>query len=337
VTETLIFSGRDVAALLPLRVCIAAVEEAFRALGTGAAAAPAMLSVRSGRGGFHVKAGILARGGRRYFAAKTNANFPDNPELHGLPTIQGVLLLLDADSGAVLAVMDSVEITALRTAAATAVAARHLARADSGEVMICGCGVQGRVQLRALAEVMPLTRVHAVDVRVDQTRAYAREMAEMLGLEIVAHETAADAAAAADVCVTCTTGSDYVLDRGSVRRGTLITGIGVDSESKRELTPQLLASASKIVTDLRSQCAQIGDLHHAIAAGLLEQSSVHADLGEVVAGTRPGRETAEEIIVFDSTGLAVQDVAAAAAVYERYLELSGDADLAAEPYRLTLR
>jgi ornithine cyclodeaminase/alanine dehydrogenase-like protein (mu-crystallin family) len=105
-----------------------------------------------------------------------------------------------------------------------------------------------------------------------------------------------------------------------VSAGTFIAGVGVDTESKRELAPSLLAAASKVVTDLREQCALIGDLHHALDAGALTLSDVHADLGDVVAGKRPGRDDDGEVIVFDSTGIALQDIAAAAAIYERALD-----------------
>jgi hypothetical protein len=179
--ETLVLTGRDVAELLPMRACIEAVERAFRLLGRGEAAPPATLSVHAAGGGFHVKAGILDVEGRDYFAVKSNGNFPGNAARAGLPTIQGLVLLCDAADGRVLAVMDSGEITARRTAAATAVAARFLARPDARTVAICGCGLQGRAQLRALREVLPLERVLACDLVPGRAEAFAAEMAAELG------------------------------------------------------------------------------------------------------------------------------------------------------------
>jgi alanine dehydrogenase len=316
--ETLLVSGAVARALLSLGDCVAVVEDAFRRLGLGEVEPPRTLSVPSGRGGFHVKAGVLARGSRRYFAVKTNGNFPDNAVAGELPTIQGVVMLCDADDGRVLALLDSIEVTALRTAAATAVAARYLARRDSWVAAVCGCGVQGRVQLQALATVLPLRRVYAYDVRPDRARAYAAEMTEALGIDVIADPDLTAVVARADVCVTCTTATEFIVHEAMVRPGSFVAGVGVDNETKRELAPGLLARA-KVVTDLREQCACIGDLHHAIIAGVMTADSVHADLADVVAGTRPGREHDDEIIVFDSTGLALQDVAAAAAIYERAL------------------
>lgn len=312
--ETKLFTSTDVTALLTLPQCISAVEDAFARLAAGEASAPAALSVHSANGGFHIKAGILARHGRRYFAVKTNGNFPGNRKL-GLPTIQGMVMLADADDGRVLGVMDSIAITALRTAAATAVAARHLARPESGTAVIAGCGVQGRVQLRALADVLPISQVFAYDIDAAAARQFAADMSARLAIPITPTTDLGDALARADVCVTCTTATEFMVFAERVRPGTFIAGVGVDNENKRELAPEVLARA-KVVTDSRAQCAQIGDLHHALSAGVLTLEDVHADLADVVAGNRPGRESSQEIIVFDSTGIGLLDVAAAAATYE---------------------
>jgi ornithine cyclodeaminase/alanine dehydrogenase len=119
-----------------------------------------------------------------------------------------------------------------------------------------------------------------------------------------------------DVCVTCTPSRRFFLGREHVRPGTFVAAVGADSPEKQEIDPRLVAS-SKLVTDIRAQCASIGELHHALAEGLMSMENVHAELGEVVAGTKPGRESDSETIVFDSTGTALQDVAAAAVVYEK--------------------
>ena len=321
--ETLLLTRADVVRLLPLRRCIDAVESVFRQLGEGKAQPPATLAVHAEGGAFHVKAGLLARDGRVYFAGKTNGNFPANAG-RGLPTIQGLAMLCDGSDGRVLAVMDSMELTALRTAAATAVAARVLARAGATAAAVIGCGVQGRHQLRALAAVLPLRRVAAFDLHPERARAFCREMASELGIEVAARPDPGSAGRGADVVVACTTAREFVLGPGDVGPGTFVAGVGADTEAKRELHPGLLARA-RVVTDLRDQCARIGDLRHALEAGALTLADVHADLGEVVAGLRPGRMDDEEITVFDSTGFGLQDTAAAAAVYEAAAADSGSA------------
>lgn len=308
--ETFLLTAADVTALLSLPQCIGAVDGAFRSLGLGQAEAPSTLSVHSLNGAFHIKAGILEHEGRRFFVAKSNGNFPSNAA-RSLPTIQGLLLLADADDGRLYAVMDSSAITGLRTAAATAVAARYLARPDARTALIVGAGVQGRVQLRALLEVLPISEVFVHDVDSASAARYAAEMSELLAIDV----RPTDKIERADVCVTCTTSREFIVSREMVAHGAFVAGVGVDNESKRELAPDLLAGA-KVVTDLRGQCALIGDLHHAIAAGAMTADQVYADLAEVVAGKKRGRESAEEVIVFDSTGIALQDVAAAIVVYE---------------------
>src|ERR1043166_3027250 len=154
--------GAEVRDLLSLDECIAAVEQAFRLYGEGRADPPSVMSVHTANGGFHVKAGLLKLR-RSYFAAKVNGNFPTNSKRYGLPTIQGVIVLCDAENGVPLAIMDSQDITSLRTAAATAVAARYLARHDSRVVTICGCGTQGKVQLRAISRIFQFQNVFAYD------------------------------------------------------------------------------------------------------------------------------------------------------------------------------
>jgi alanine dehydrogenase len=313
---TLVLTSRDVAELLDLGACIDAVERAFRLHAEGRSLTPGVLGTHVEGGGFHVKTAGLRVGARSYFAAKVNANFPENGARFGLPTIQGVLILFDAVNGRQLAVIDSAELTSRRTAAATGVAARYLARPDAETVTIVGCGVQGRDQLRALARVLPVRRVLAVDTDGARAEEYAAAMRAELGVDVRATRDLATASRDSDVCVTCTTSHRAILDREHVRAGTFVAAVGADNPVKQEIDPALLA-ASTVVVDVLEQCATIGDLHHALAAGAMTRADVHAELAEVVTGSKPGRISDDEVIVFDSTGTALQDVAAAAVVYEQ--------------------
>lgn len=311
----LFLDSASVRELLSIDECIAAVENAFRLHGEGKAPKPGVLGVHSARGAFHIKAGILDIG-RPYFAAKTNANFPGNVERYGLPTIQGVIALFDAERGTPLAILDSREITSLRTGAATAVATKYLAREDASVVTICGCGVQGRTQLSAVAAVRVLKRVYAADRDPQQARRFAREMSNELSIEVIAVSDLSKAARNSDICVTCTPSRTAILGAGDVSPGAFVAGVGADNEDKQELDAALLARAA-VVVDILDQAAVAGDLHHAIAAGVMTRDDVRAELGEVVAGTKAGRLHNDELIVFDSTGTALQDVAASVAVYEK--------------------
>jgi len=312
--STLVLTRSDVLALLTLPECIEAVERAFRLHAEGRTLPPGVLGVPAGGGGFHIKAAGLV-GDPSYFAAKTNANFPANPR-RGLPTIQGTVLLADASNGAPLAVMDSGSITALRTGAATAVAARYLARPDARTATVVGCGVQGEIQLAALAAVLPLEQAWVIDADAERAAGLAKRATHALGIRV---EPAADLAAAlrrSDVCVTCTPSRRPIVRQADVRAGTFIAAVGADSQGKQELEPALVAAAT-LVVDLLEQCAEIGELQHALSAGLLTRERVHAELADVVAGRRPGRTRADEITIFDSSGTALQDVAAAVVVYEK--------------------
>lgn len=315
--ETLVLSRRDVARVLGIADCIDAVERVFRLHADGATIPPGVLGAHVGAGSFHVKTAGIMEGGP-IFVAKVNANFPQNPERFGLPTIQGVIAIFDAERGVPLALLDSAEITSLRTAAASAVAARYLAREDAAVVAVCGCGEQGRSQLRALATVRPLRRALAFDVDAVRAQRYAAEMARELGIEVTAVSDFAAAARRSHVVVTCTTSRRWILGHGDVAPGTFVAAVGADNPTKQEIEPALMAG-SAVVVDILEQCEQMGDLHHAIAAGVMTRGDVAATLGDVVSGRKPGRRLADDVVVFDSTGTALQDVAAAWLAYERAL------------------
>lgn len=313
--ELLLLTPREVQGLLTLEDCIDAVEEAFRTYGEGKAIPPGVLSLHTADGGFHVKAGLLNLG-RSYFAAKVNGNFPENGVRFGRPTIQGIVVLCDAEKGTPLAVMDSRDITSLRTGAATAVAAKYLARTDAKVVTVCGCGNQGRLQIKALACVRRLERVYAYDKNEAQALQFVRELAADLKIPVTPMSDLPATTLQSDICITCTPSREPLLGPNDVRAGTFIAAVGADNPHKQELHPSLMAKC-KIVCDILEQCATMGDLHHALDAGAVSRSDVHAELGEIVAGRKPGRKTEDEIIVFDSTGMALQDVAAAAVLYEK--------------------
>jgi ornithine cyclodeaminase/alanine dehydrogenase-like protein (mu-crystallin family) len=305
----LIITRGDLAELMGPADYLEAVELGFRAAAQGKAHAPPPLAVEGSGGTFHAKAASL-RLDKMYVALKLNGNFPGNPAEHGLPTIQGAILLCDGENGSLLAIIDSAEVTLKRTAAATALAARHLARPDSGTILICGCGAQGDAQLEALRAVLPLERCFAWDRDAARTAAFAERFGAVAAANLGA------AALQSDVIVTCTTAREPFLGPDMVRPGTFVAAVGADSPDKNEIHPDLMARAT-VVADVLAQCREMGDLRHALAAGALRIDQVHAELAELVAGTRPGRTREEEIILFDSTGTALQDVACAALIFER--------------------
>ena len=302
------------ATLMDLADYFEAVEGAFRAHGEGRTAQPMPLHIEVASGGFHAKGAFVALD-RGYVAVKVNSNFPRNPA-KGLPTIQGAVLLYDADDGRLLAILDSMEITSRRTAAASAVAAKYLARRDAKTIAICGCGEQGRAQLAALARVRPLKWVFAWDADREKAARFAREMSATLALPVSNVTALGEATLASDIIVTATSSQAPFLAPEHVRPGTFIAAIGADNAHKSELDPALLAG-SKVVVDSLEQASTMGDLHHAIVAGRATRESIYAELAEVVVGRKPGRTDDVEITIFDSTGMAIQDVASAAVAYAR--------------------
>ncbi len=297
------FSHDDVTSLLTLDDCIAAVENVFRAYGERSIAPPQSLGVPMDHGAIHIKTAVT-----NVFVAKINANFPGNPSRVGLPAIQGVIALFDRDRGTPLAILDSIAITILRTAAASAVAAKYLAVADAGTITVIGCGNQGRAHLEAMTRVRPIRKVYAFDA--DPARACA------LRPDAITDVSLAEAVRDSDIVVTCTPSRTAILDASHLHPGLFIAAVGADNPDKQELAPELLAAA-RVVPDILDQAAVMGDLHHAIAAGLLSREDVHAELADVVCGRAAGRVSDEEVFVFDSTGTALQDAAAAQMVWER--------------------
>jgi ornithine cyclodeaminase/alanine dehydrogenase-like protein (mu-crystallin family) len=312
----LILSRSDVQALMDRSDYLEAVEAGFRAAAEGKASSPLPMAIEGDGGTFHAKAAFFEHR-RHYVALKLNGNFPGNPA-RGLPTIQGAILLSDGDTGSLLAIMDSIEVTLRRTAAATALAARYLARPQSQSILICGCGDQAMAQYEALKDLFPLVTGFAWDRDLPRAQAFATAATDQSCTFAAIAELAEDARSA-DIVVTCTTAHEPFLGIEHVRPGTFIAAVGADSPEKNEVKPELMAQAT-VVADVLAQCMVMGEIHHAFEADMVDRSCVHADIGQLVTGARPGRTNDDEITLFDSTGTALQDVAAAALIYERALQ-----------------
>ncbi len=310
-SSTLVLTRSDIRSLLSFADYLSVVEDAFRAYASGKALKPAMTHVDALDGEFHIKAGGLQLG-RRYFALKSNGGFFKNAQRFGMPNIQGIILLCDAEHGYPLAIMDSIEITINRTGAAAAIAAKYLARQDSATATICGAGTQGAIQLLAMKTVLPLQRAFVFDVDAARAQDFAKKMSETMGLPVEVPARLRDATLQSDAIVTCTPSRQPFLSQADIRPGTFIAAMGADSPDKQELDAALVR-ASKLVVDIVEQCIHVGELHHA------PDAAVYAELGEIVSG-KAGRTARDEIIVFDATGTALQDVAAAAAAFERAAE-----------------
>jgi len=173
------------------------------------------------------------------------------------------------------------------------------------------------VQLHAIRHACPLKKAFAWDIQQDAAERFALAMAAELGIAVTPVDDLPAALRQSDLCVTCTPAKNFFIHEKDVPQGMFIAAVGADSQDKQELDPALLGPKNKVVADVVTQCATIGDLHHALTAGTATASGIYAELGEIVCGKKPGRTSAEEITIFDSTGMALQDVASAALVYEK--------------------
>ncbi|ABR62507.1 ectoine utilization protein EutC [Sinorhizobium medicae] len=316
-TRMKILTERQLRSIVPLdREAVACVEEAFHALATKAVAMPPILrlDIPEHRGEVDVKTAYVP--GLDGFAIKISPGFFDNPKL-GLPSTNGMMVLLSSKTGLVQALLlDNGYLTDVRTAAAGAVAARHLSREDASIATVFGAGMQAGLQLEALALVRPIREARIWARDAGKAEAAAREMTDKLGFAVSAVVDPVAAVSGADIIVTTTPSETPVLKAEWLQPGQHVTVMGSDTEHKNELDPHAFARATYVADSLR-QTRRLGELHHAIAARLVPAEAEFAELGQVIAGMKPGRTRAEEITIADLTGTGIQDTAIATLAFAR--------------------
>ncbi|WP_455274355.1 ectoine utilization protein EutC [Rhizobium herbae] len=296
---------------------VSCIEDAFHALATNAVVMPPILrlDISEHRGEVDVKTAYVP--GLDGFAIKISPGFFDNPKI-GLPSTNGMMVLLSAKTGLVQALLlDNGYLTDVRTAAAGAVAAKHLSRPDSSVAAIFGAGMQARLQLQALTLVRPirLARIWARDAT--KAEKLAGDLAGTLNIGVVATADPQTAVAGADIVVTTTPSETPILKAEWLEPGQHVTAMGSDAEHKNEIEPAALARADVYVADRLAQTRRLGELHHAIEAGLAHPDADFPELGQIVAGLRPGRINASQITVADLTGTGIQDTAVATLAFAR--------------------
>jgi ectoine utilization protein EutC len=319
--QILILREREILELLNPAACIAAMEQAFTAYSCGRAQLPSVihLDVPEHRGEIHIKTGHIH--GSAYYAVKIVSGFPGNTEL-GLPANDGMVVVFDASTGAPAAfLLDNGLITDLRTGAAGAVAAKHLARREVQRVAVIGTGGQARYQIEMLAQVRSFRELVVWGRNQDTARARAKDLEQRGKLpakcRVAIAETIAEAVRDSDIVITVTASRDPLVRAEWLKPGVNVIAVGSDAPDKQELDVDVLARADRIVADSLPQCLRLGEIHHAVEKGAIAREKVSAELGEIVAGHKPGRVSENEIIVCDLTGVGVQDVAAASLVIER--------------------
>lgn len=312
----LLLSKQDVASLLTMEDCLSAVENAFGELARGAAVMPQRAVIKvAGHNGLFLGMPAFIGGDSNALGLKVVTVFPDNPSKHDLPTTLGTLMLCDPATGKAIAIMDAGYLTAVRTGAASGVATRYLALEDSKNCVVFGAGVQAKKQLEAMKMVRPLEKTHVIDIVSEAGKNFASEMSEALDLQVIPTEDVEGAVREADIVVTASSSHDPLFDGNWLKPGAHVNNIGSHSPGARELDTTTV-KRSKFVADLKeANLAEAGDILIPIEEGAVTEDHIYASLGEIVVGAKPGRENDEEITVFKSCGLAIQDVSTALAVY----------------------
>ncbi len=318
VVKTLILTRRDVERVIEMGDVIRAVENAFRLHALGKTQMPPKVYLNFEKGDLRAMPAYLE--GKA--GVKWVNSHPENPKRR-LPTVMAVIIYSDPLTGFPLAVMDGTLITNYRTGAAGAVASKYLARKDSKVFGFIGCGTQAYTQFMALREIFDLELVKAYDIVEDKAKSFANFCREM-GVD--AKVCDAREVCKCDVLTTATPSRSPIVRDEWIGEGIHINAIGADAPGKQELDERILLRAKIVVDDLE-QAMHGGEINVAVSKGLIGREDIYATIGEIVAGMKRGRVRDDEITVFDSTGLAIQDIAVAGVVYERARELGVGMDI----------
>jgi len=320
--KILILSHDEVVSLLPMKDCIAVMREALIALAAGQVHQPLRTIIRPPDA-----AGLMGlmpsymSGDRAAFGLKAICVFPRNPE-RGKDAHQGAVLLFSAETGELQAMMNASAITAIRTAAVSGVATDLLARKKASKLAIIGTGVQARSHLVAMSEIRPLERCRVASRKLENAKAFAEEMKSNFSFPVEAVATVAEAVEGADLIVTATNAAEPILKREWIAPGAHLNLVGASTPNAREVDGATMAASSVFVDRRESTMNEAGDYLFAVREGAIGADHIRAEIGEVLGGDKPGRTSAEEITLFKSLGLAVEDLAAAEYLYRTAKELN---------------
>lgn len=313
--KTMLLSMEDVAKSLSMEEVIAAVEEGYLAFEEGKVQQPDIVSMEMPK--YSGETDIKSCYNSLYdsISVKIASGFYDNGKTNDLPTMIGTILLIDGKTGAPMCIMDGSLITGIRTGAAGAISSRLLARKDSKTVAVIGGGGQARMQVYALCKVMAIETIRVYSQYPQELAAYQADVEQETGKKVILCSTVAQAMEGADIVISTTPSKEFLAGSNLVRPGMHIVAVGADMAGKNEWDPQIFKEA-KIVNDSTTQCLCRGETRNALLAGVITQEDIHGEIGEILAGKKTGRESPEEITIFDTTGMGIQDNATAMKVYE---------------------
>lgn len=314
--KVLLLSRKDIEGILSMKEVMVAVEKALKAKGLGKVQMPPKLYITFPKGDFRTMPAYIPEFG--FGCVKIVNVHPKNPLEHKLPAIMATIILIDPETGKPLAIMDGTWITNMRTGAVGGIAAKYLARKNSKIVGMVGAGAQARTQLLALNEIFNIEEVRVYSRTLESCEKFKEDM-EYLGLNILIKEKIEDAVKNCDILVTTTPATQPIVKNEWVSKGIHINAIGSDAPGKEELDPEILKRAKIFVDDLE-QAYHSGEINVPLTKGIISKEEIYGELSDVITGKKAGRVAADEITVFDSTGLAIQDLAAAALVYKKARE-----------------
>jgi ornithine cyclodeaminase/alanine dehydrogenase-like protein (mu-crystallin family) len=310
----LILTASDVQHALPMKAAIQAMKQAYASLSAGKAEIPlrTRLDIQPQNGVCLFMPAYVQTQEGDALAVKVVSLFPNNPE-RGLAFIQAAVLIFEPDTGRLLAILEGSALTAIRTGAASGAAIDILARPESKVVAIFGAGAQARTQLEAACLVRSIEQVWVFDLSFDKAQSFAREMAgkQPVPADLQVAETPQQAIADADIICTATTSNSPVFADEDLKPGTHISAVGSYTPEMQEISSATLARARVVVDSRIAALAETGDLIQPIQSGIFGEDHIYAELGEIVLGNKPGRNSPEQITVFKSVGVAVQDAVAA--------------------------
>jgi len=308
-----LITRREIESIVSMKELMGAMEDAFRAKAMRRVQMPTKLYITFPDGDYRTMMAYVPD--LEMACVKIVNVHPNNPEKHGLPTVMATIVLIDPETGRPLAIMDGTYLTGMRTGATGGVAAKYLARKNSRIIGMVGAGTQARTQLMALNEVFKIEEVRVCSKTRGECEKFAKDM-EHLGLKFLVKEGVEETVRGCDIIVTTTPVTSPLVRNEWVEEGMHINAIGADASGKEELDPEILKRAKVVVDDYEQAC-HYGELNVPVSKGIFKPEQIHAELGEIIVGRKAGRTNDNEITVFDSTGLAIQDLAAAALVYRK--------------------
>lgn len=313
--KTLLLSMKDVKEALSIKEVISAVEEGYLAYHAGQVQQPDIVSMEMPDNNGETDIKSCYNKLNESISVKIASGFYNNGKMNDLPTMIGTILLFDGKTGAPLCVMDGSLITGIRTGAAGAISSRLLARKDSKIVAVFGGGGQARMQIYALCQVMDIQEVRAYSENQKELVKYKEDVEENTKVKVILCDSSQEAMKAADIAISTTPSKKYFVNQSLVKPGMHIVAVGADMAGKNEWDPEIFRGA-KVVNDSIAQCVSRGETRNAILAGVMKETDIYAEIGQLLAGEKPLRESDDEITIFDTTGMGIQDNVTAMRVYE---------------------